>query len=75
MSPTLLELIVAVLLLWVAWRIGVVLAPRVFASIVSSWRSFRPPSELEVWPPEKNVTPPPVPGDKPPIRPHAHPRN
>lgn len=29
MSPTWLEIAVAVLLLWVAWQIGVMLAPRV----------------------------------------------
>jgi hypothetical protein len=31
MSPTLLESVVAVLLLWLAWQIGLALAPRVLA--------------------------------------------
>ena len=57
MSPTLLELIVFVLLLWVAWQIGVWIAPRVFASFTSFWRSSKPPGDPERWPPEKNVTP------------------
>ena len=58
MSPTLLELIVALILVWAAWEIGVWLAPRVFGSIAAFWRGARPPAEPTRWPPEKNITPP-----------------
>ena len=65
MSPTLLELIVAVLLLWVAWQIGVIIAPKVLASFMAFWRTPKPPLQPDQWP-EKNVTPPSAPGEKPP---------
>ena len=76
MSPTLLELIVAILLLWVAWQIGMLIGPRVIASFVSFWRDSRPSFHSGRWP-EKNVTPtPPAASDEPPPPPppHGHPR-
>ena len=64
MSPTLLELIVAVLLVWLAWQIGVILAPRILASFLAFWRSSKPPFTPGQWP-EKNITPPSATGEKP----------
>jgi hypothetical protein len=57
MSPTLLELIVACLLLWVAWQLGVRLAPLVFAAFISFWRNPAPPLDPDHRPAEKNITP------------------
>jgi len=49
MSPTLLEGAIAVLLLWIAWRIGSLLAPRIMAR-------FRQRSAAN----KKNKTPPTI---------------
>ena len=57
MSPTLLELIVAIALVCLAWKIGVWLAPWVFRPFVTFWRDAKRPAEPTHWPPEKNVTP------------------
>ena len=35
MSPTLLELVVALLLVWLAWQIGKLLAPRLLAALLA----------------------------------------
>ena len=43
MSPTLLEFVVAILLLWVAWQIGLALAPHVSAY----FRRLRRPEKPE----------------------------
>lgn len=59
MSPTLLELIVAILLLWVAWQIGVLLGPRVVAAFLAFWRDGQTPYvRRDPTRPEKNITPP-----------------
>jgi hypothetical protein len=42
MSPTFLEYVVAVLLLWVAWQIGLVLTPHVIAYFRRLTRRPRP---------------------------------
>ena len=60
MSPTLLEVIVAILLLWVAWRIGVLIAPRLIKSFISFWRVGKPPVDFGPQGSEKNITPPAV---------------
>ena len=59
MSPTLLELIVAILLVWVAWQIGVLIAPRILASFLAYWRPTKPsaPPSPDSWRAAKNVTP------------------
>ena len=64
MSPTLLELIVAILLLVIAWQIGVSIAPRLIASFIAFWRAGKPPVTYGPHGPEKNITPPATPGDK-----------
>ncbi len=46
MSPTLLELVVTILLLYVAWQVATWIGPRLFASLASYWRSPRPPVRL-----------------------------
>jgi hypothetical protein len=48
MSPTLLEGAIAILLVWIAWRIGVLLAPWVI-------RRFRPQGQK---PPNRKDKPP-----------------
>jgi hypothetical protein len=48
MSPTLLEGAIAVFLVWIAWRIGVLLAPWVI-------RRFRSPTQK---PPDRKSKPP-----------------
>ena len=58
MSPTLLELLVAVFLLWVAWQLATRIAPPLIASFLSFWRGLRPPVDPNHRPSEKNVTPP-----------------
>lgn len=72
MSPTLLELTVAILLLWLAWQIGVQVAPRVLASFLSFWRTPKPPGAGS-WRSEKNVTPPSTASTETPPRPHGNP--
>ena len=57
MSPTLLELVVALLLLWLAWQIGKLLAPRFLAALLSFWRSPTVRSSSDRPRPEKNITP------------------
>ena len=49
MSPTLLEGAIAILLVWIAWRIGVLLAPH----ISQRFRSRKQP-------PDRKNKPPPV---------------
>ena len=73
MSPTLLELIVVAVLLYLAWQIGRLIAPWVFASLAAFWRDARPPADPERWPPEKNITPPPT-SDANPHPTHERPR-
>ena len=73
MTPTLLELIVAALLLWIAWQIGVLIAPRILASFLAFWRSPRAPlrsdDELRR---EKNInTPGAAPGNTSTSSPHG----
>ena len=58
MSPTLLELVVALLLLWLAWQIGKLLAPRLLAALLTFWRNPTIPSSSDRIRPEKNITPP-----------------
>ena len=58
MSPTLLELVVAVLLLYVAWQIATWIGPGLLASFISYWRGPRRPVNTDPFPNEKNVTPP-----------------
>ena len=60
MSPTLLELTVAIVLLLSAWPIGTRLAPYVFTFFAWLWRdpALPPDPDPDCWPPEKNVTPP-----------------
>ncbi len=65
MSPTLLELVVAVLLLYVAWQIATWIGPSLLASLVSFWRGPRPPADPDPLSSAKNVTPP---GKAPPPR-------
>ena len=65
MSPTLLELIFAILLLVVAWKIAVRITPRLIAAFISFWRDSKPPVSYGPRGPEKNITPPAAPGDKP----------
>ena len=61
-----LELIVVFLLLLLACLVGVWIAPGVFGALAALWRDAAPPpSDPDRWPPEKNITPPPVPGDPP----------
>jgi len=53
MSPTLLEGATAIILLWIAWRIGSLLAPR----IIWRWRQRHTPGHK--WQkPEKQSNPP-----------------
>ena len=73
MSPTLLELIVAVSLLWIAWQIGAVVAPRVIAAFLSFWRTPRPQGRpADGWRQEKNITPPTTPEKTSPSSTHGH---
>ncbi len=65
MSPTLLELFVAVLLLYVAWQVATWIGPSLFASFVSFWRIPRPRVDPDPLSRAKNVTPP---GTVPPPR-------
>ena len=66
MSPTLLELVVVILLLVAAWQIGMLLTPRVMASLAAFWRNPTPPVDRrDPSRPEKNVTPPNAPGVNP----------
>ena len=58
MTPTLLEAVVVLLLFWVAWQIGVAVAPRVIASFLAFWRGNRPPADFRPRNSEKNITPP-----------------
>ena len=58
MTPTLLEAVVALLLLWVAWQLAMAVAPRVIASFLSFWRGNRPPADFSPRHSEKNITPP-----------------
>ena len=58
MSPTLLELVVALLLIVAAWRIAKWIAPEIMAAMAAFWRGANPPEERGPWPPEKNITPP-----------------
>lgn len=71
MSPTLLEVTVAVLLLWLAWQIGLLIAPHVLRYFNITFRR----ADLDVGGapvrPEKNVTPRPNPEMQSP--PHGHP--
>ncbi|MBE7158173.1 MAG: hypothetical protein INR62_07025 [Rhodospirillales bacterium] len=57
MSPTLLELVVVVLLLYVAWQIASRIGPSLLASLVAYWRSPRPPVDSDPLSNAKNVTP------------------
>ncbi len=67
MSPTLLELIVALLLLWLAWQIGKILAPRLLGALLDFWRNPTATSSSGQPRQEKNITPPAaVPGKTPP---------
>jgi hypothetical protein len=69
MSPTLLELFVAILLVWLAWQLGVRIAPRLLAAFASFWRDSKPPLDSNHRPTEKNITPPVSVRRKPPIDP------
>lgn len=73
MTPTLLELIVAVLLLVTAWRIGVLIAPRVLHSFLAFWRAPRPVSPPDDGRQEKNITPPGATPGNTPSSTHGHP--
>ena len=65
MSPTLLEIVVAILLLFVAWQIGVRIAPRLIRPLISFWRDGKPPVDPGPRGPEKNITPPPAADETP----------
>ena len=55
MSPTLLEATIAVLLLWLAWQIGTLIAPRVSRWFARNFSRSRPDSFPAAR--EKNITP------------------
>lgn len=57
MSPTLLEVTVGILLLWLAWQIGLLIAPPVLRYFKTTLRGddLRPGAASRR--PEKNVTP------------------
>lgn len=58
MSPTLLEVTVAVLLLWLAWQIGLLIAPHIIRYFRITFRRTDVSSVGEApTRPEKNVTP------------------
>ena len=70
MSPTLLELVVALLLFWLAWQIAKLLAPRFLAALLTFWRSPTVPRSPDQRRSEKNITPPAAtPGKTPPRNP------
>jgi len=51
MSPTLLEGAIAVVLVWIAWRIGSLLAPRIagrFKRRPSSDKKNKPPPTIDI---------------------------
>ena len=58
MTPTLLEAILAIFVLWVAWQIAVLVAPRLLRSFLLFWRISKPPVNFGPQGSEKNITPP-----------------
>lgn len=57
MSPTLLEVTVGVLLLWLAWQIGLLIAPYVIRYFRVTFRQADLTNAGKPSRPEKNVTP------------------
>ena len=60
MSPTFLELVVAVILVLLAWVIALMISPRLLASFIAYWRSPRPPVNTDPFPNEKKRYPRPT---------------